>query len=463
MKNRNRMIVNCVTASLMYYWSLPALAEQSSSEIKIVRDEYGMPHIYANDTWHLFYGYGYVVAQDRLFQMEMARRSTQGTVAEVLGKDFVKFDKDIRRNYWPDAIRAQIAALSPEDMSILQGYADGMNAWIDKVNTNPETLLPKQFNTFGFTPKRWEPFDVAMIFVGTSLEHCQRYAALTGSELSMTFNFHHLKVDYPGGEKWTLAKPDFVALKTLFRHWQQGMHNVAWNALFWCNHDQPRIISRFGDEGEYRVPAAKMLAMVLHGMQGTPYIYQGEEIGMTNPHFTRITDYRDVESLNMFAELRNDGRDADELLAILASKSRDNSRTPMQWSNGDNAGFTAGEPWIGLGDNYQQINVEAALADDSSVFYTYQKLIALRKQEAILTWGNYQDLLPNSPVLWCYRREWKGQTLLVIANLSREIQPWQPGKMRGNWQLVMHNYEEASPQPCAMTLRPFEAVWWLQK
>ncbi len=161
MKNRNRMIVNCVTASLMYYWSLPALAEQSSSEIKIVRDEYGMPHIYANDTWHLFYGYGYVVAQDRLFQMEMARRSTQGTVAEVLGKDFVKFDKDIRRNYWPDAIRAQIAALSPEDMSILQGYADGMNAWIDKVNTNPETLLPKQFNTFGFTPKRWEPFDVA--------------------------------------------------------------------------------------------------------------------------------------------------------------------------------------------------------------------------------------------------------------------------------------------------------------
>lgn len=223
------------------------------------------------------------------------------------------------------------------------------------------------------------------------------------------------------------------------------------------------ISSRKHNEREISVPAAKMLAMVLHGMQGTPYIYQGEEIGMTNPHFTRITDYRDVESLNMFAELRNDGRDADELLAILASKSRDNSRTPMQWSNGDNAGFTAGEPWIGLGDNYQQINVEAALADDSSVFYTYQKLIALRKQEAILTWGNYQDLLPNSPVLWCYRREWKGQTLLVIANLSREIQPWQPGQMRGNWQLVMHNYEEASPQPCAMTLRPFEAVWWLQK
>ena len=329
-------------------------------------------------------------------------------------------------------------------------YTDGPRAHEFLHEMNRDVFTPRGLMTVGEMSS-------------TSLEHCQRYAALTGSELSMTFNFHHLKVDYPGGEKWTLAKPDFVALKTLFRHWQQGMHNVAWNALFWCNHDQPRIVSRFGDEGEYRVPAAKMLAMVLHGMQGTPYIYQGEEIGMTNPHFTRITDYRDVESLNMFAELRNDGRDADELLAILASKSRDNSRTPMQWSNGDNAGFTAGEPWIGLGDNYQQINVEAALADDSSVFYTYQKLIALRKQEAILTWGNYQDLLPNSPVLWCYRREWKGQTLLVIANLSREIQPWQAGQMRGNWQLVMHNYEEASPQPCAMNLRPFEAVWWLQK
>ncbi|AUS68220.1 alpha,alpha-phosphotrehalase [Escherichia albertii] len=297
----------------------------------------------------------------------------------------------------------------------------------------------------------------------TSLEHCQRYAALTGSELSMTFNFHHLKVDYPDGEKWTLAKPDFVALKTLFRYWQQGMHNIAWNALFWCNHDQPRIVSRFGDEEQYREPAAKMLAMVLHGMQGTPYIYQGEEIGMTNPHFTRITDYRDVESLNMFAELRSNGRDADELLAILASKSRDNSRTPMQWNNGDNAGFTTGKPWIGLCDNYQEINVETALADESSVFYTYQKLIVLRKQEPILTWGNYQDLLPISPALWCYRREWLGQSLLVIANLSRDVQSWQPTQIRGDWQLLMHNYEEASPQPCAMTLRPFEAVWWLQR
>lgn len=295
----------------------------------------------------------------------------------------------------------------------------------------------------------------------TTLDNCQQYAALDSRELSMTFNFHHLKVDYPGGEKWTLAKPDFVALKALFTHWQQGMHNRAWNALFWCNHDQPRIVSRFGDEGEYRLPAAKMLAMVLHGMQGTPYIYQGEEIGMTNPHFTEITDYRDVESHNMFAEQRALGREADELLAILASKSRDNSRTPMQWNSGKHAGFTSGTPWINPCDNYEAINVEAALGDDNSVFYTYQQLIALRKATPVLTWGDYQDLLPEHPQLWCYRREWQGQTLLVVANLSAELQPWQPDALQGDWQVLISNYREVASAPGEMTLRPFEAVWWL--
>ena len=296
----------------------------------------------------------------------------------------------------------------------------------------------------------------------TSLEHCQEYAALDGRELSMTFNFHHLKVDYPQGEKWTLARPDFVALKAIFNHWQQGMHNLAWNALFWCNHDQPRIVSRFGDEGRYRLPAAKMLGMVLHGMQGTPYIYQGEEIGMTNPHFKRITDYKDVESHNMFALLRASGHDPDHLLAILASKSRDNSRTPMQWDAGPNGGFTTGEPWIGLCDNYREINVAAALEDKHSIFYTYQALIRLRKTQPVLTWGDYVDLLPAHPAIWCYRRRWQGQTLLVVANLSVESQPWQPEGTDGEWRVLLGNYEEPPATPQAMTLRPYEAVWWLQ-
>lgn len=293
----------------------------------------------------------------------------------------------------------------------------------------------------------------------TSLENCQQYASLDGRELSMTFNFHHLKVDYPDGEKWTKAKPDFVALKTLFRHWQQGMHNRAWNALFWCNHDQPRIVSRFGDEGEYRVQAAKMLGMVLHGMQGTPYIYQGEELGMTNPHFSRITDYRDVESLNMFAELRANGREPDELLAILASKSRDNGRTPMQWDASHNAGFTEGEPWIGVCDNYETVNARAALDDPDSVFYTYQSLISLRKTLPVLTWGDYEDLLPEHPSLWCYRRQWQGQTLMVVANLSPRPQEWQTEALSDKSQALMSNY----PAPQTTSLRPFEAVWWLQQ
>ena len=298
----------------------------------------------------------------------------------------------------------------------------------------------------------------------TRLEHCQRYAALGGDELSMTFNFHHLKVDYLNGEKWSLMPPDRVELKQIFNQWQQGMHNRAWNALFWCNHDQPRIVSRFGDEGALRLPAAKMLAMVLHGMQGTPYIYQGEEIGMTNPNFSSIDQYRDVESLNMFAELSAKGRDADELLAILATKSRDNGRTPMQWDRSHNAGFSQGTPWIEPCSNYGEINVDAALADADSVFYAYQYLIALRKQHDVFTFGDYQDLCPQHPDLWCYLRSWQGKQLLVMANLSGEPQQWQPEdiELDGHWQLLMSSYGESAFQPQVMELRAYEGIYWIR-
>ncbi|HKS35111.1 MAG TPA: alpha,alpha-phosphotrehalase [Enterobacteriaceae bacterium] len=329
-------------------------------------------------------------------------------------------------------------------------YTDGLRAHDYLREMSRDVFQPRNLMTVGEMSS-------------TTLESCRQYASLNGDQLSMTFNFHHLKVDYPGGEKWTLAEADFVALKSLFRHWQQGMHGHAWNALFWCNHDQPRIVSRFGDDGALRVPAAKMLAMVLHGMQGTPYIYQGEEIGMTNPHFTQIDDYRDVESLNMFREKRALGRDTDELLAILASKSRDNSRTPIPWNAGRHGGFTTGDPWIDLGKNYQEINVEAALKDPNSVFYTYQQLIQLRKTLPLLTFGDYHDALPDHPFLWSYRRHWQGQTLQVVANLSHECQLWQPENTDSSWQRVLSNYDETSDAPGDMTLRPFEAVWWLQE
>lgn len=299
----------------------------------------------------------------------------------------------------------------------------------------------------------------------TSLEHCQRYGALDGSELSMVFNFHHLKVDYPNGDKWTKAPFDFLELKRIFNHWQSGMHGKGWSALFWCNHDQPRIVSRFGDEGEHRVVAAKMLASTLHGLQGTPYIYQGEEIGMTNPGYQRIDDYQDVESRNIFAIKQAEGMSEAEILAILGAKSRDNSRTPMQWSAAPNAGFTRGTPWLKPAANYSEINAEAALADQNSVFWHYRDLIALRKTHPIFTEGDYQELLTGHPQIWAYARRANGQTLLVVSNFYGEpVEFALPAELQsGQGRLLLGNYSDSPAQPQSAMLRPYESLIWLME
>ncbi|RUR58086.1 alpha,alpha-phosphotrehalase [Aeromonas veronii] len=299
----------------------------------------------------------------------------------------------------------------------------------------------------------------------TSLEHCQRYGALDGSELSMVFNFHHLKVDYPNGDKWTKAPFDFLELKRIFNHWQSGMHGKGWSALFWCNHDQPRIVSRFGDEGEHRVVAAKMLASTLHGLQGTPYIYQGEEIGMTNPGYQRIDDYQDVESRNIFAIKQAEGMSEAEILAILGAKSRDNSRTPMQWSAAPNAGFTAGTPWLTPAANSPEINAEAALADQNSVFWHYRDLIRLRKDYPIFTQGDYQELLTGHPQIWAYARRANGQTLLVVSNFYGEpVEFALPAELQsGQGRLLLGNYPDSPAQPQSGMLRPYESLIWLME
>ncbi|HHQ4534609.1 alpha,alpha-phosphotrehalase [Aeromonas veronii] len=299
----------------------------------------------------------------------------------------------------------------------------------------------------------------------TSLEHCQRYGALDGSELSMVFNFHHLKVDYPNGDKWTKAPFDFLELKRIFNHWQSGMHGKGWSALFWCNHDQPRIVSRFGDEGEHRVVAAKMLASTLHGLQGTPYIYQGEEIGMTNPGYQHINDYQDVESRNIFAIKQAEGMGEAEILAILGAKSRDNSRTPMQWSAAPNAGFTNGTPWLMPAANYSEINAEAALADQNSVFWHYRDLIALRKAHPIFTQGDYQELLTGHPQIWAYARRANGQTLLVVSNFYGEpVEFALPAELQsGQGRLLLGNYPDSPAQPQSGMLRPYESLIWLME
>jgi len=256
----------------------------------------------------------------------------------------------------------------------------------------------------------------------TTLEQCQRYSACNGRELSMVFNFHHLKVDYFNGEKWTISPFDFIKLKRIFNYWQMGLNDQGWGALFWCNHDQPRIVSRFGDDQFYRETSAKMLAASLYMMQGTPYIYQGEEIGMTNPHFHNISQYRDVESLNMYDFMVNEqGRPEDEVLAILEQKSRDNSRTPMQWSSERYAGFSSVSPWIDITSNYTEINVDKAISSSDSVYYFYQQLIQLRKEIDVIVSGDYRDLYPEHVAIWGYQRSSDSQVVICLNNY-RDVQ-----------------------------------------
>ena len=269
--------------------------------------------------------------------------------------------------------------------------------------------------------------DKDMMTVGemssTTIDNCIKYTKSDRQELSSVFNFHHLKVDYVDGEKWSNAKLDFLKLKEILMDWQIGIYEGGgWNAIFWCNHDQPRVVSRFGDDSteENRQASAKMLAIALHMLQGTPYIYQGEEIGMTDPHFDSIQQYRDVESRNAYDNLKQQGIDESEILTILGQKSRDNSRTPIQWTSGEQAGFTTGTPWIDIPNNAQYINVEAAIEDKTSVLHTYRELIRLRHEHDIITYGDIEPLYMEHPQLFMYRRNYDGQTWLVVANFSKE-------------------------------------------
>lgn len=257
----------------------------------------------------------------------------------------------------------------------------------------------------------------------TTIDNCIKYTRPERQELNSVFNFHHLKVDYKDGEKWTNEKYDFLKLKKILMEWQVGIHNGGgWNAIFWCNHDQPRVVSRFGDDTNElnRQASAKMLAIVLHMLQGTPYIYQGEEIGMTDPHYTSIQKYRDVESLNAYTHLKEEGIPEEEILTILSQKSRDNSRTPIQWNQNENAGFTSGTPWIDLPNNIDAINVEDAISNKDSVLHVYRQLIKLRHHYDIITYGDIEPLYMDHPQLFIYRRNYKNDSWLIIANFSNE-------------------------------------------
>ena len=296
---------------------------------------------------------------------------------------------------------------------------------------------------------------------GVTLEEALKYASCDGKELSMVFQFEHVDLDFDEkGNKWTDRKCRLTELKEVLSRWQTGLYGRAWNSLFWCNHDQPRVVSRFGnDSPEYREVSAKMLAVCLHMMQGTPYIYQGEELGMTNVPFKGIADFRDLDSINAYWELTGKGIfKEEEMLRFLRYKSRDNARTPMQWDASPNAGFTEGEPWIMVNPNYGEINAADQIGRDDSVFSFYKELVKLRKEKPVVVNGEYRLLDPESEDVFVYERSFHEEHLLVVCSFSEKELLWRlPEEMAGQAaKRVIGNYQGQQWGPELM-LRPYEA------
>jgi len=304
---------------------------------------------------------------------------------------------------------------------------------------------------------------------GVTVDEAVRYANDDGNELDMVFQFEQVELD--GGEsfKWNDRKINLVELKEVFSRWQTRLHSRAWNSLYWCNHDQPRIVSRLGDEGAYREKSAKMLATCLHFLQGTPYVYQGEELGMTNAPFADIGDYNDLETINAYDTLvEKEKRIAKEdMLRYMRLKSRDNSRTPMQWNSGPGAGFSTGKSWILLNPNYREINAEEQTLRADSVFSYYQTLIQLRKKMDIIAFGDYTLLLPDDPDLFVYTRRFRQEELLVACNFSRKERSFTPPERFKGAELLLSNEDSsalvaAALQPAGV-LGPFSAkVYYLE-
>ena len=288
---------------------------------------------------------------------------------------------------------------------------------------------------------------------GADTERAKLYSAPDGSELSMVFQFQHICLDQePGKDKWDVIPLQLSKLKECLDNWQQELHGKGWNSLFFNNHDLPRIVSRWGNDGEYRVESAKMLATMLHGMEGTPYIYQGEELGMTNI-LLPLEEHVDLETLNMYEERIALGYDPEEVMASIHARSRDNARTPIQWTAGENAGFTTGTPWMPVNSNYTEINAEAALADPNSIFHYYKKLIQLRKTYDVFRSGAFTLLCPEDEKIFAYTRDTEEEHILVVCNFTDETLTYDVPSNFWETEMLINNYVEESPK-----LRPYESV-----
>ena len=348
-------------------------------------------------------------------------------------------------NYWIDlgigGFRMDVIDLIGKEVDLkIKENGPKLHEYIQEMYEN--TLKDKDLLTVG---ECW----------GANPDIAKLFSAEDRHELSMVFQFEHIMLDQNGGDKWNLKPLDLLELKRVFTKWQTELKNDGWNSLFWDNHDLPRIVSRWGNDKKYRVESAKMLAILLHGMKGTPYIYQGEEIGMTNIDFNNIEDFADIEAINAYKEQISLGYNEKDVLKSLRTKARDNARTPMQWNDKANAGFTKGKPWYRVNSNYTQINVKQALADENSIFYCYQKLIQMRKENPIMVYGDYELLLPKDKNIYAYKRTYQNKTWLIICNFYEHNVEFS---LNGTGKILISNYENSCTDLTKGKLRPYEAI-----
>lgn len=384
-----------------------------------------------------------------------------------------EFDKDSGQ-YYLHFFADKQPDLNWENVDMRQRIYDMMNFWIDKgiagfrmdviekIGKEPFKMIEDNGpmlhtylremneNTFG---KR------DLITVGecwaADTEIVKLYSNSLRKELSMAFQFEHICLK---GNKWYPKPYDLMDLKKVMSKWQNELYNCGWNTLFWCNHDLPRAVSAFGDDGKYRVESAKMLATLLHCMQGTPYIYQGEEIGMTNVKFPSIDDYDDIETLNMYKERIEAGEEESVIMQSIYASGRDNARTPMQWDDNENAGFTTGIPWLKVNDNYTYINAKSCQDDNNSIFWHYKKLIDFRKNNDVIVYGDYSLIEEDNNKVFAYERSYDDTKVVVVCNFTADNAEFGYKGDCGGMMMCLSNYSDSPDLSESMTLRPYEAV-----
>ena len=409
------------------------------------------------------------------------RNSVDGEVPNDLGSTFSgsawEYD-ELTKQYYLHLFSKKQPDLNWENEKVRQAVYDMMNFWVDKgiggFRMDVIDLIGKlpDEKITGNGPKLHEYLQEMNQAVlkgkdlltvgetwGATPEIAKLYSDPNRNELSMVFQFEHILLDeIKGQSKWDLKKLNLIELKQTLSKWQTELDQEGWNSLFWNNHDTPRIVSRWADDGEYRVKSAKMLATLLHGMKGTPYIYQGEEIGMTNVTWEKIDDYDDIETINMYNERINQGYKNEEIMESIYAKGRDNARTPMQWDTSRNAGFTNGMPWLSVNQNFKEINVEQALKDTDSIFYHYKKLIEIRKANDVIIYGDYELLSPSDSNIFAYERSLKGDKIIIVCNFYDQHVEFSYPYDYQKAELIISNEVNPGMDLKTLQLRPYEAT-----